>query len=82
MQPEDRELLKRSVQVSEENNDLLRSLLRSARITRVMTFIYWLFIIGSAVGAYYVFQPYMDSLFKAYKNIGPALDNVKNSVGN
>jgi hypothetical protein len=66
MSPEDRELLKRSVALSEENNDILRSIQRSMRLARFMSILYWVVIIGSAVGAYYFIQPYLEQLMGIY----------------
>lgn len=73
MTPEERELLQRSVKLGEENNKMLRSLHRSMRISRIMSIIYWVFIIGSAVGAFYLIQPYIDSITSSY---GEARDNL------
>ncbi len=66
MQPEDRELLKRTVELEEENNSMLRSIQRSMRLARIMSILYWVFIIGSAVGAYYIIQPYIEALTGVY----------------
>ncbi len=77
MTPEERELLKRSIALSEENNDILRGIQRSMRIARFMTLVYWLFIIGSAVGAYYVIQPYLKQLTDIY-TLGQG--NINNNV--
>lgn len=66
MSPEDRELLQRSVELAEENNDILRSIRRSMRFARIMSIIYWVFIIGSAVGAYYLIQPYLEGVANLY----------------
>ena len=82
MNPEEKELFKRSIALSEENNDILRSIQRSLRFSRLMSVIYWVFIIGSAVGAYYLVQPYIDSLSGAYSgassNIGDIISNFSN----
>ncbi|MFA5889059.1 MAG: hypothetical protein WCW47_02420 [Candidatus Paceibacterota bacterium] len=66
MSPEEKELLKRSVQLAEENNDILRSMRRSMRLGRIMSIIYWAVIIGSAVGALYLVQPYLETLMGIY----------------
>ncbi len=66
MSPEQIELLKRAVALSEENNDILRSMQRSQRITRFIRIVYWVVIIGSTIGAFYLIQPYIDSLKDAY----------------
>ena len=49
MTPEEKELLKRSVDLAEDNNIMLRAMRRSMRISRFMSIIYWVFIIGSAI---------------------------------
>ncbi len=87
MSPEEREMLKKSVELSEENNHMLRSIKRSMRWSSIMSYIYWIFIIGSAVGAYYIIQPYLNQLLDVYggakQSLGDGsgfkslLDNVK-----
>ncbi len=66
MTPEERELLNQSVVLAKENNKMLRSMVRSARIASLLRVIYWVFIIGSLVGAYYVVQPYLNQILDAY----------------
>ncbi len=68
MSPEEKELLRRSIALAEENNDILRGIQRSMRIARMMTALYWIFIIGTAVGAYYIFQPYVDQIKGLYES--------------
>ena len=74
MSPEERKLLERAVALSEENNDILRSMRRSMRLGNIMTLLYWVFIIGSAVGAYYLIQPYISQITGGY-------DSAKTSFG-
>ena len=77
MTPEEKELFKRSIALAEENNDILRSLQRSMRFDRLMTALYWLFIIGTAVGAYYLIQPYIQAVSGAYSGAKSSFnDNV------
>ena len=74
MTPEERELFERSIALAEENNDILRSIQRSMRLARIMSIIYWLFIIGSAVGAYYLIQPYIEQLMGIYGGAKSGID--------
>jgi hypothetical protein len=84
MSPEEKELLRRSVALGEENNDILRGIQRSMRLARFMTFLYWVIIIGSAVGAYYVLQPYIDQAKNIYggaKNtLNGGVDTIINNI--
>ena len=77
MQPEEKELLKRVVALSEENNSVLRSIKRSMRVGQIMSVIYWLFIIGSAIGAYYLIQPYIQQLSGIYSGAGDMISKFK-----
>ena len=84
MSPEERELLNRSVILGEENNIILRSLRRSQRVSHLVTLLYWVLIVGSAVGGYYLLQPYVDQVVSVYNtakstlnNFGSVLQNVK-----
>lgn len=77
MLPEENELLKRSVSLAEDNNNILHSMRRSMRWARVMSVIYWLFIIGSAVGAYYFIQPYLTQVMNLYGGASDVLKNFK-----
>jgi len=80
MTPEERELLKRSVELAEENNDILRSMRRSMRFARIMSIMYWVVIVGSAVGAYYLIQPYVESTAGVYGGAKESLDGVSSGV--
>jgi hypothetical protein len=52
MDPESRKLLQEMLELTKENNDMLHAMRRSLRIQRIMSFLYWIFIIGSALGAW------------------------------
>ena len=80
MSPEEHELLRRSIALSEENNDILRSIQRSMRLSRFMTFLYWVVIIGISVGAWYYFQPYVDKAVGVYNEAQAQLNNVNDAV--
>ncbi len=79
MSPEERELLNKTATLTEENNKLLHSVLRSMRIARIMSLVYWVFIVGSAVGAYYVIQPYLGDLISVYGGAGDVLKTLEES---
>lgn len=81
MFPEERELLERSVALGEENNKILHSMRRSMRLARIMSILYWVFIIGTAIGAFYLIQPYIESITGTYGGvkggISGSVDNIK-----
>lgn len=77
MDPESKKLLQDTFELTEENNKMLHSMKRSMQMARIMSILYWVFIIGSAVGAYYLIQPYIDQAKNIYSGAGDALDNLK-----
>ena len=62
MSPEERSLLQNTYEIAQENNKLLRSLVRSGRISTIMRVAYWVVIIGLSFGAFYFIQPYINYL--------------------
>ena len=77
MSPEERSLLERTYKMVEENNTILLSIRRNARIGTAMKFIYWAVIIGLSFGAYYFIQPMIQAI------TGGALGNGDiNTTGN
>jgi hypothetical protein len=71
-----RELLEENLELARENNKMLLAMRRSMRIAHVMSFLYWTFIIGTAVGAYYFIQPYFDQLVGIYGGAKDGIDTV------
>jgi len=75
MDPQDKQKLDRAVALSEENNRILKKLLSGMRWARVMTFIYWVIIIGVSIGAFYFLQPYINQLLKTYSSIQGSMNS-------
>jgi hypothetical protein len=80
MSPEEKELLRRSIALAEENNDILRSIQRSMRLARLMTLLYWAIIIAVAVGSYYFLQPYIDQVMNIYKQASAQLGQINGNL--
>jgi len=78
MDPESRKLLEHISELAEENNKILRSMRRSQRVSSIIRFIYWVFIIGSAVGAYYFIQPYLEQIMSIYGGASDVINSFKN----
>lgn len=80
MTPEERELLTRSIKLSEENNKMLRGLRRRARISSFLRTIYWLIIIGTVVASYYAIKPYVAPMLKVFNSTKTNVDMVKDTL--
>ncbi len=69
MSPEEREMLKKTLELSQENNKMLHSIKRQMLFGRIIRIVYWVIIIGAAVGAYYYIEPYLDGAIGAYGSV-------------
>jgi hypothetical protein len=82
MQSEEKELLKRTIALEEENNEILRKMQRSMRIQKFLSILYWVFIIGSILGLYYFIQPYVEQILSIYSGAKDGLDSGVGAVNN
>jgi uncharacterized protein YjgD (DUF1641 family) len=59
-----------------ENNKILRSMHRKQVLGQIMTFFYWLVILGLAGWSYYMLKPYLDKYMSMYQNIMKTLNTM------
>ncbi len=76
---EDKEL-RELLELTRENNHILRGIQRSARVNKFLKIVYWLLIIGSLLGTYYYIQPYLNLLFKVYGDAASTLSDIRNKT--
>ena len=72
MDPNDRKQLQEALELSRENNRLLRKMWRATQWGHAIRALYWLIIIGIAVGSIYFLQPYLDTLRGVYGGLQDA----------
>ncbi len=77
MNPEEKDLLQKTYDLTKENNEMLHGVKRHNRRSTIFTIVYWVLIIGASVGALYIIQPYIDLIVKTYKEVQGNLVNVK-----
>lgn len=75
MNSEERELLERTLRISEENNKILKGMRRAGRLATGFRIFYWLVIIGLGFGAYYFIEPYVKQLNSVYSQFNSTLKN-------
>lgn len=62
-------MLKKALELSQENNKMLHSIRRGMFWGKIIRIIYWVVIIGAAIGVYYYINPYIDSAVNAYGSV-------------
>jgi hypothetical protein len=60
--------------LTRENNRILRSMHRRMLWSQVMTFLYWCVILGIAGWSYYLLQPYIVKYLNMYETISKSID--------
>ena len=78
MNPNEKELLQKTYELSQENNKILRGIRRSNRWSGFFRVIYWVLIIGVSIGAFYFIQPYINAITKTYGSLQQNINDVKN----
>jgi hypothetical protein len=65
--------------LTRENNRILRGMHRRMFWSQVFTFIYWAIILGVAGWGYYFLQPYMTKYLHSYEVIMKSIDAIDQS---
>jgi len=79
MDPESKKLFEETFALAKENNKMLHSMRRSMFYSRVVSIIYWVFIIGSALGVYYFIEPYFNKILDLYNSISTTQQQLNNT---
>ncbi len=77
LDPQEKNMLTRALELAEDNNKILNKMRRSQKWTRIFHTVYWVIIIGTAVGAYYLIQPYVESLLSTF-GLGDNVESLRN----
>jgi len=73
-------MLKKTLELAQENNKMLYAIRRGMFWGRIMRVVYWIVIIGAALGVYYYISPYINSAVGAYGNVKVDLKNFGNML--
>ncbi len=69
-------------ELSQENNEILRSLLRREKFATYMRLIYWLIIIGAVFGLYYYVEPVINYVSNNSSGLRDFLDAINSKTSN
>ena len=80
MEPDIKKLLEKNIELSRDNNRILRKIHSNLRWGRFFRLLYWVIIIGSMLGLYYFLQPFIDSTVDTYKGFLGGIEKVQDTV--
>ena len=75
-----KQLVDENIKLARENNKMLKKMRSSMRWASFFRLLYWIVIIGSAVGAYYYLQPFIDGIRDNAEGIFSVFENVQNAT--
>lgn len=76
MDPEEKELLERALELSEENNRILRKMQRTARWAILWGFIKVALVVIPLVAGYIFLQPFLDQALENYNSAREFLNTM------
>jgi len=77
MDPELKKILTDNLEISKENNKILKDMRSSARWGSFFRFIYWILILTIMFGTYYFIQPVLEGLISSYQGLVSGMDNLQ-----
>ncbi len=69
------------LELTKENNKILRSMRSTQRWSSFFTFVYWAIILGSIFGTYYYFQPTIKKYMKTMQVSIDILQSLEGAAG-
>lgn len=69
------------LEVSRENNEILRGMRRAQRWASLFRLVYWAVILGSIFGVYYYFQPTIQKYMKIMQTSVGIIQNFEKAAG-
>jgi hypothetical protein len=81
MTPEERDLLQKTFNLSQENNQMLHKMEKSGKTTRIVKYFYWGFIIVATIASIYFGSLYVDSINSAVNDTGNGTSQTTSSTG-
>lgn len=77
MTPEERQMLRESLELSRKNNEIISKMYRASLWGRGIKILYWVILIGVTVGSFLFLQPYIDTLKDVYGGFSQSQEQVK-----
>ena len=68
------------MELTAKTHELVQKMWNANRWGRIFRVFYWVLIIGVSVGAYYYFEPYLESLLGAYQGILSGVEKIQGTT--
>ncbi|MES2416214.1 MAG: hypothetical protein V4504_00730 [Patescibacteria group bacterium] len=78
MNPEEKQMLEETLELSQENHKMLKHIRRSQKMASIMRIFYWILVLIVSYGAYTFAQPYVDQMINIFQTSQTELNNIRN----
>jgi hypothetical protein len=78
MNPEEKQMLEETLELSQENNKMLKHIRRSQKMAAVMRIFYWVLVLVISYGAYTFAEPYVNQMINIFQTSQTELNNIRN----
>ena len=68
--------------LAKENNRLIKKVYKHMVWGRVIKILYWVIIVGGALGAYWFLQPYFEKFFGVYEGATTQVETIRDFISN
>ncbi len=76
----DKDFFDKLMNLTEENNKLLRKMWRADKTARAARVLYWLIVIGLSIGAFYYIQPFINQYLPLIKSLQESASSLQGFV--
>lgn len=80
MNPDEKAMLKEAIQLSRDNNDILKGLRSRNRWATFFRILYWAVVLSIVFGAYYYLQPVISAFSQAFGGISDGVGQVTSLI--
>lgn len=70
------------LELTEENNELLKKVRRNQKLTWNFRVVYWIIIIAAALGFFYVFKSPLNKIKNEFTGLKSTIENISDKINN
>ena len=80
MDSEDKKIIKETLELTRENNRLLKKMRRRQFWGTLTSVLYWIIVLGVSFGAYYFLQPYLEKMKELFLGFQEMSESIPSST--
>lgn len=70
------------LEITEENNELLKKIWKNQRLTTTFRIAYWVIIVAAALGVFYIFKSPLNKVKTEFTGLKNTIENISDKINN